>query len=148
MPPAIGERQLGKIGDEWVGLPVVPKGSETRRVKIMRHSLRNVALVGVLSVVGLIGLGNSTAMAQGFGGYPGGYGGGYPSGGYGSGYGSPGGFAPGVGYGAGYSVPQYGNSAYVGNGGYGGYGRGYFGGYAPSSYSHHHRHHHGCGHRF
>lgn len=110
----------------------------------MRRTLRSVALAGVLAVGGLVGLGTTTARAQGFGGYyPGGYGG-YPGIGYGrgcgGGYGGAYGGSPVLrvgGYGGGWGYGGY----------YGGYGSGYGRGYGGFPYRHHH-HYRGCGCRY
>lgn len=73
----------------------------------MRRPMRTRVLAGILAVGSALGLGASSAKAQGFG-YPGGgygYGGGYGSGYYGGGYGG--------GYGG--SNPGF---SYYGNGGH------------------------------
>ena len=67
----------------------------------MRPTLRMMALAGFLAVGSLLGLGASSAKAQG-------YGHGHHGGGYRGGYG-------GGGYGGGYAVPSY---SYYGNGGH------------------------------
>ena len=71
----------------------------------MRPTLRTMALASFLAFGSVLGLGSSSAKAQGFGHHHhgGGYRGGY-SRGYGGGY-----------YGGGYAVPSY---SYYGNGGH------------------------------
>lgn len=93
----------------------------------MRTTIRSVALATVLGLGGLLAIGSSPALAQGY--YQGGYG--YsPS--YGGGYGARGYYGGGYvaanvnpGYGAGYGSPQYygggyaaPNFNYYGNGGH------------------------------
>ncbi len=69
----------------------------------MRSTLRTFVLAGVLTMGSVLGVGTSSAKAQGYG--YGGYSGGYSGGGYGGG-----GY-----YGGGYSVPS---NSYYGNGGH------------------------------
>ena len=114
----------------------------------MRDAIRNPVLAGVVAISGMMGLGTTSAQAQGYGAYPGvgGYGQGYPGvgyggGSYGGGYVGSGGISLGVGVGGypAYQLGGYGN-------GYGLYSGGYTGGYGGYSHHHHHRHHRGCGH--
>ena len=145
--------------------PVAPRTSEPTRGNIMRHAIRSSALASVLAIGGMVGWGTTSAQAQGYGAYPGVgvYGQGYPGVGYGGGsfgggYVGLGGIGLGIGgYGGGYPASQLGGyGGYGGYGGgytsgYGGYGGGYGGGYTSGyggygGYSHHHRHHRGCGH--
>jgi hypothetical protein len=73
----------------------------------MRLPLRSMALAGFLAIGGLVGLGTSTAKAQGHGDHHDGGHGDHHGGGYGGQYGG--------GYGGGYGVPSY---NYYGNGGH------------------------------
>src|SRR5436309_2080063 len=86
--------------------------AEQKGCDIMKNAMRRIALVGVLAISGIMGLGTSSAQAQGYGYYPGGgYGGGYGGGGGGGYYGGGGGYYGG----GGYEVPSY---SYYGNGGH------------------------------
>jgi hypothetical protein len=99
----------------------------------MRRALRGAALAGVLAFAGIVGLGATSANAQGIPGCYGKNGAGPVGTGFVTGYG--------VGI-ATYPVPVVVNPPYVGYRGYPGYGFAYGRGYAGYPYPRHHRHPH------
>src|SRR5947209_20120266 len=76
---AMEERRLGKIGGRWVRLPVAPRFTEPTRIATMRRTFWSMALLGVLAMGGMVGLGGTPAQAPGYGyrGYGGAYSRGY-----------------------------------------------------------------------